>query len=115
MIKHVPYPPNGTATYNSSGTYVINQQPMTTTNTGTLSNAAWPTPGNINIAGSNPTICTDRNVIDLDELADMMKIMRERLLMLVPAFEKHEKYEALKKAYDHYKLIEAMIREDKHG
>lgn len=80
----------------------------------TLNNAAWPQPGNISIAGANPTISTEKNSINLDELADMIKIMRDRFLILAPVFEQHEKYEALKKAYDHYKMIEALMLEDKH-
>lgn len=68
-----------------------------------------PSHTNIKITGKNPILSTEKNDINLDELAEMVKIMRERLLILVPNFEKHEKYEALKKAYDHYKLIEAMI------
>lgn len=70
---------------------------------------------NIHIAGTNPILSTDKGAIDLNELAEMMKIMRERLLILVPNFEKHEKYEALKKAYDQYKLIEAMVMEENDG
>lgn len=70
---------------------------------------------NIHISGTNPVLTTDKSKIDLNELAEMMKIMRERLLILVPDFEKHEKYEALKKAYDHYKLIEAMVAGKEDG
>lgn len=70
---------------------------------------------NIHISGSNPSLSTDKDKIDLNELAELMKIMRERLLILVPNFEKHEKYEALKKAYDQYKLIEAMIAGKEDG
>lgn len=76
----------------------------------------WSNPYNnatVKITGNNPTISTEKNDINLDELAEMMKIMRERLLILIPDFEKHEKYIALKKAYDHYKLIEAMLKEDR--
>ena len=69
---------------------------------------------------STPTINTPAvlstskgNSVDLDELAEMMKIMKERLLILIPAFEKHEKYAALKKAYDNYKMIEALIQEER--
>ena len=51
--------------------------------------------------------------ISVEEIIDMMKIMKERLLVLIPAFEKHEKYAALKKAYDNYKMIEALIEEDR--
>ena len=69
---------------------------------------------------STPTINTPAvlstskgNSVDLDELAEMMKIMKERLLILIPDFEKHEKYAALKKAYENYKMIEALIQEER--
>jgi hypothetical protein len=68
---------------------------------------------NVRITGNNPTITTDKNSINLDEVADLVKILKERLLVIIPDFEKHEKYAALKKAYDHYKLIEAMVQEEK--
>ena len=68
---------------------------------------------NVRISGKNPKIQTDKNEIDLDETAELIKILKERLLILIPNFEKHEKYQALKKAYDHYKMIEALIQEEK--
>jgi len=67
----------------------------------------------IHLSGANPKIKTDKNVIDLDEAAETLKILRERLLILIPDFEKHEKYAALKKAYDHYKMLERLIVENK--
>ena len=63
--------------------------------------------------GSTVLKTSKGNEIDVDELAEMMKIMKERLLILIPDFEKHEKYAALKKAYDNYKMIEALIQEDR--
>jgi hypothetical protein len=66
----------------------------------------------VHIYGNGPYIATDKNKIDVDELAILMQTLRERLLIIIPNFEKHEKYEALKKAYDHYKLIESMLGED---
>ena len=90
----------GSGTYLSSGT----SGPMWV---GTTQNA------NIKVTGNNPTIHTDKNSINLDEVADLVKILKERLLVIIPDFEKHEKYAALKKAYDHYKLIEAMVQEEK--
>jgi hypothetical protein len=89
----------GSGTYLSSGTIGS----MWTT---TMQNA------NVRITGNNPTITTDKNSINLDEVADLVKILKERLLVIIPDFEKHEKYAALKKAYDHYKLIEAMVQEE---
>jgi hypothetical protein len=90
----------GVGTYLSSGT---TSSPMWV---GTTQNA------NIKVTGNNPTIHTDKNSINLDEVADLVKILKERLLVIIPDFEKHEKYAALKKAYDHYKLIEAMVQEE---
>jgi len=57
-------------------------------------------------------IKTKKNTINLDEMATLMETLKERLLMLTPNFEKMEQYPALKEAYDHYKLIEALCRED---
>lgn len=76
---------------------------------------AWTAPNQstITISGNSPKLKTEKNEIDLDELAELTKIMKERLLILIPNFEKHEKYAALKKAYDHYKMIEALIQEEK--
>ena len=91
----------GAGSYYTSGT----TGPMWTTTT--TQNA------NVRITGNNPTITTDKNSINLDEVADLVKILKERLLVIIPDFEKHEKYAALKKAYDHYKLIEAMVQEEK--
>jgi hypothetical protein len=95
------HPIGGAGTYLSSGT---TSSPMWV---GTTQNA------NIKVTGNNPTIHTDKNSINLDEVADLVKILKERLLVIIPDFEKHEKYAALKKAYDHYKLIEAMVQEEK--
>jgi hypothetical protein len=42
------------------------------------------------------------------DLAEFMETMSKRLAILVPDPEKLEHFEALKKAYDHYKLLEAL-------
>ena len=57
-------------------------------------------------------IKTKKHNINLDEMAEVIETVKERLLILTPAFEKHEKYPALKEAYEHYKLIEALCREE---
>ena len=41
-----------------------------------------------------------------------MTKMEERLAILVPDPVKMEKFEALKKAYDHYKLMEKLCQEE---
>ena len=57
-------------------------------------------------------IKTKKNTINLDEMASMMETVKERLLILTPNFELHEKYPALKEAYEHYKVLEAMMAAD---
>lgn len=61
--------------------------------------------------GGDAIIKTNKNTVNLDEVAAMMETLKERLLIITPDFEKHEKYPALKEAYEHYKLIEAMCKE----
>ena len=82
--------------------------PYITTGTGGLQNSY----SNVHISGIHPRITTDKSIIDLDELSEFIKVMKERLLIITPDFEKHEKYAALKKAYDNYKLIESMLSGD---
>jgi hypothetical protein len=57
-------------------------------------------------------IKTKKNTINLDEMAVMMETVKERLLILAPNFELQEKYPALKEAYEHYKVLEAMMTAD---
>lgn len=45
-------------------------------------------------------------------LKTFMEKVEERLLILQPDPAKLEKYAALRKAYDHYKLLEKLIQED---
>lgn len=45
------------------------------------------------------------------KLSDILDSINSRLNILVPNPNKLEKYEALKEAYEHYKLMEAMLDE----
>ena len=45
-------------------------------------------------------------------LGKMLEGIEDRLAILQPDPAKLEKFEALKKAYDHYKLLEKLIGED---
>ena len=40
-----------------------------------------------------------------------LEVLQKRFLILEEDFKKHEKYPALKEAYEQYKLIEALIHE----
>jgi hypothetical protein len=57
-------------------------------------------------------IKTKKNTINLDEMAVMMDTIKERLLILTPNFEQHEKYPILKDLYEQYKVVEAMLKEE---
>ena len=51
--------------------------------------------------------------IDGKSLKQFMDKMEERLAILVPDPAKLEKFEALKRAYEHYKLMEKLCQETK--
>jgi hypothetical protein len=46
--------------------------------------------------------------VSLDEVIDFMEVMKRRMCMLDPLLEKHDKYPALKEAYENYLLIERL-------
>lgn len=80
--------------------------------------SAWSTISSITTAGTNtPSLeCTgDANFQgDLKvkgvSIAKALDDINRRLAILVPDPEKLEQFEALKKAYDHYKLMEALCQ-----
>lgn len=56
------------------------------------------------------TISTAKgSVVDVDELADLIKVLKQRLLVITPNFEMHEKYPMLKELYDEYKAMERLL------
>lgn len=89
----------------SGGSYYISSQPST----------SWTTT-------VSPTVNIDTDGINVKEtgdikignksLKDFISKMEDRLAILQPAPEKLEKFEALRKAYEHYKLMEKLCQED---
>jgi hypothetical protein len=53
-----------------------------------------------------------KSQVSVDEIIDFMDVMKKRLLVLTPMFELHEKYPALKQAYEDYLLIEKLVSGD---
>jgi hypothetical protein len=51
-------------------------------------------------------------VIDGVSMKQTIKAISERLAILVPDFALMEKYAALKEAYDHYKTLEALCKDE---
>lgn len=97
----------------SSGNYYISN--------GTSSQ--WSTSGGgIYTTTMSPTVNIDTDGINVKDsgdikignksLKDFISKMEDRLAILQPAPEKLEKFEALKKAYEHYKLMEKLCQEE---
>ena len=87
-----------------------------TINTGAGYNGSWVTASN---AGSTPSlqVTGDANFegkvnIGGKDIAKSLEAIEKRLGILVPDPKKLEKYEALQKAYAHYKLLEALCNGD---
>jgi len=102
----------------SNGGYTIGAtgssgQFYTSTGTGhyNWNNVATTSPGvNISNTGIDMAAGTDITVAG-KSLKEFMNKMEERLAILVPDPAKLEKFEALKKAYEHYKLMESLCQE----
>jgi hypothetical protein len=96
---------------NVSGTMMASASsgPIWTTNTiiGASSNIGSGL--SINNLNDKSYIKTKHHEIDLDELGELMATLKERLLILTPNFEKHEKYPMLKQMYDEYKAMERLL------
>lgn len=104
----------GSGLYTSSSGYTY-----TTNNTGAIasqnSNLSWNTPW------QSSKVTLGNNGIEMDEscdlkigdisLKDFMQQMSDRLAILQPDPKKLEKFEALKQAYEHYKLLEKLCNE----
>lgn len=120
----------GTITLNSAGTgYSGATYTTTTSTTGAYltSNGTYPawstSPSTIittnTTSGLTPGITVKGDAdfegdikIDGVSLRDTIKAITDRLAILVPDPKKLEKFEALQKAYKHYKLLEALCEED---
>jgi hypothetical protein len=96
---------NGGYTIGSAGST------MYTTGTGTYNWNTTTSPSvNISSDGIDMAAGTDIKV-DGKSLKEFMSKMEERLAILVPDPKKLEQFAALKKAYEHYKLMEQLCQE----
>ena len=49
--------------------------------------------------------------VTVDEVIDFMEIMKRRMLILEPNFQKHELFPALKEAYENYMVLERLMND----
>ena len=85
----------------------INSNSLWTTGTSGYTFNNTPNTVSINTTGIDMAAGTDIK-IDGKSLKEFMKKMEQRLSILVPDPAKLEKFEALKKAYEHYKTMESL-------
>jgi hypothetical protein len=72
----------------------------------------WNNLPTVNITGTGIDMAAGTDIsIDGKSLKNFMTKMEERLAILVPDPKKLEPFEALKKAYEHYKLMESLCQE----
>lgn len=89
----------------------------TINNGGTYSTSAWSSITSTG-AQSQLQVTGDADIagnlkVGGKDIAKSLENIEKRLAILVPDSSKLEKFEALKKAYDHYKLLEALCHEEK--
>ncbi len=73
----------------------------------------WNNPSTVNISNTGIDMAAGTDIkVDGKSLKEFMTKMEERLAILVPDPAKLEKFQALKKAYEHYKLMEKLCQEE---
>jgi hypothetical protein len=117
MTGNVTIPNGGSSgqyyTFTTNGTG--STSPAYTINAGAGMNGTW---GTITSSSSTPSIKVTGDAefegsvkVKGKDLAKSLEAIEKRLAILVPDPKKLEKYEALQRAYDHYKLLEALCHE----
>ena len=107
------WPSYGNITINASSTGAQGSMLYSTGssyNWGTVTASTNVTGSGLHVS-SNAIIEGDLTVQGISIVKTLEKI-NERLAILVPDPKKLEKYKALKKAYDNYKTLEALIQEN---
>jgi hypothetical protein len=101
---------NITTINNSNNQWTTGTSGQFYTSTGTGSN--WNNPPTVNISNTGIDMAAGTDItVAGKSLKQFMDKMEERLAILVPDPAKLEKFEALKKAYEHYKLMEKLCQE----
>ena len=113
-INTITLPSSSTFTYGgaiSGGITTINANSQWTTGTSgyAINSGNWNSPSTVNISTDGIDMAAGTDIkIDGKSLKEFMKKMEQRLAILVPDPAKLEKFEALKKAYEHYKTMESL-------
>lgn len=82
----------------------------TAANASNSANSNFTAKASLHVTG--PARFDDKIIVNGKDLQAMLEKIEKRLSILVPNPKKLAKYEALQKAFDHYKLLEALCEED---
>jgi hypothetical protein len=104
-----------TGSYFSTGSITIPSNYVLSSNgnnggTWTTNVTSSPTQATLDVSG-NADI-KGKLTVQGKDIGKILEAIEKRLAILTPNPNKLEKFEALKKAYDHYKLLEALCHED---
>ena len=89
-----------------------NSQWTTGTSGYTINSNYGVSPSTVNISTTGIEMAAGTDIkVDGKSLKEFMNKMEERLAILVPDPKKLEQFAALKKAYEHYKLMESLCQE----
>jgi hypothetical protein len=78
----------------------------------TSTTAGYNTSPSVNITSDGIDMAAGTDIkVDGKSLKEFMNKMEERLAILIPDPKKLEQFAALKKAYEHYKLMEQLCQE----
>ena len=101
------------SSYTISGAAGSSGQFYTSTGTGHYNwNNVTTATSSVNITGAGIDMAAGTDItVDGKSLKEFMNKMEERLAILVPDPKKLEQFAALKKAYEHYKLMEQLCQE----
>ena len=105
--------PSTTISGSGSAGYTIGSTGSTMYTTGT-GHYNWntTTPPSVNISSDGIDMAAGTDIkVDGKSLKEFMSKMEERLAILIPDPKKLEQFAALKKAYEHYKLMEQLCQE----
>ena len=95
-----------------SSSYTIGSASSNYYTTGTGSYTLNNTTPTVNITGAGIDMAAGTDInIDGKSLKNFMETLEKRLAILIPDPSKLEKFAALKKAYEHYKLMESLCQE----
>jgi hypothetical protein len=108
-MNTITLPSSNTITYGSNTITGSNGQFYTTGTSGYTINNTSPS---VNITSNGIDMAAGTDIkVDGKSLKEFMNKMEQRLAILVPDPAKLEQFAALKKAYEHYKLMESLCQE----